>query len=63
MTAIDYLFNELWEAPKDKLTWHSLLDKAKELERQQIIEAYNEGEIFPQSYLHSKDYYNKTYSK
>ena len=37
MTAIDCLFTELWEAPKDKLTWHSILSKAKEIEKQQII--------------------------
>ena len=35
MTAIDYLFNELWEVPKDKLTWHSILSKAKEIESSQ----------------------------
>jgi hypothetical protein len=32
MTSIEYLFNELWETPKDKLTWHSILKKAKEIE-------------------------------
>ena len=37
MTAIEYLFNELWEVPKDKLTWHSILNKAKEMESSQEI--------------------------
>jgi len=32
MTSIEWLFNELWETPKDKLTWHSILKKAKEME-------------------------------
>jgi len=32
MTSIEWLFNELWETPKDKLTWHSILKKAKETE-------------------------------
>lgn len=35
MTAIEWLFNELWEVPKDKLTWHSILNKAKEMESSQ----------------------------
>jgi len=36
MTSIEYLFNELWEAQKDKLTWHSILEKAKEMHKQQL---------------------------
>lgn len=32
MTSVEFLFNELWETPKDKLTWHSILKKAKEME-------------------------------
>jgi len=31
-SALDWLFNELWETPKDKLTWHSILKKAKEMD-------------------------------
>jgi len=41
MTSIEYLFNELWETPKDKLTWHSVLNKAKEMHKQEIIDAFN----------------------
>ena len=37
MTSIEWLFNELWEVPKDKLTWHSILNKAKEMESSQEI--------------------------
>jgi len=31
MTSIEWLFENLWDEPKDKLTWHSILDKAKEM--------------------------------
>jgi hypothetical protein len=44
MTSIEYLFNELWEAPKDKFTWHSILNKAKEMHKQEIKDAWEEGE-------------------
>jgi|GEM_PF-1684461 len=37
MTSIEWLFNELWEVPKDKLTWHSILSKAKEMKSSQEI--------------------------
>jgi hypothetical protein len=40
MTSIDYLFTELWETSKDKFTWHSILEKAKEMHKQEIINAY-----------------------
>jgi hypothetical protein len=43
-TSIEWLFNELWEVPKDKLAWHSILDKAKETHKQEIIDAWEEGE-------------------
>lgn len=39
-TAVDYLFQKLWDTPKDKLTWYKFLIDAKEMERQQIVEAH-----------------------
>jgi len=32
-TAVEYLFEQLWETPKDKFTWHTILKKAKEMEK------------------------------
>ena len=42
MTAVEYLFNELWDTPKDKLTWHTILNKAKQMEadREYEIKCY-----------------------
>jgi hypothetical protein len=40
-TATQWLFEKLWETPKDKLTWNAILEQAKEMEKQQIIEAVN----------------------
>jgi hypothetical protein len=37
-TAVEWLFNQLWNTPKDKLTWFSLLEQAKEMEKEQIID-------------------------
>jgi hypothetical protein len=31
-TAVDYLFEKLWETPKDKFMWYYYLDKAKKME-------------------------------
>jgi hypothetical protein len=40
-TATEFLFEKLWDSPKDKLTWNAILEQAKEMEKQQIIEAVN----------------------
>jgi len=54
MKSIEWLFNELWEVPKDKLTWHSILSKAKEMESSQEI---SDEEIFKQSVLAMEERY------
>ncbi len=64
-TAVEWLFQKLWEEPKDKLTWQSILEEAKEMEREQIIDAYGQGvadeagEILD-STKDAEEYYNKT---
>jgi hypothetical protein len=43
-TATEWLFEQLWETSKDKLNWYAILYDAKELEKEQIKGAYEEGE-------------------
>jgi hypothetical protein len=45
MTSIQYLFNELWETPKDKFTWCYILNKAKEMHKKEIEEAFKYGKL------------------
>jgi DNA polymerase IIIc chi subunit len=42
-TAVEYLFEQLWDTPKDKFTWHTILKKAKGMEKQQIEIAFEQG--------------------
>jgi hypothetical protein len=58
-TATEWLFKYLWEEPKDKFTWNAILDKAKEMEKQQIENAYNVGN----PYKTAEQYYNQTFKK
>jgi hypothetical protein len=61
-TAVEYLFEKLWETPKDKLIWNEILKVAEKMEQYQIEEAYEDG----QSELGLKDkeqYYLETYDK
>ena len=45
-TATEWLFKQLWEEPKDKFTWNAILEQAKEMEKQQIIDAYYGYELY-----------------
>ena len=33
------------------------------IEKEQIVDAYNEGDTFPQSYHHGDHYYNENYGE
>jgi len=60
-TSVDWLFQQLWETPKDKLTWHSMLEQAKQMEKEQIIDAYDKGEFNQGCNEDAEKYYNENY--
>ena len=35
-TAVEYLFHQLWDTPKDKLNWYAILKEAKQMEKEQM---------------------------
>ena len=42
-SSVEWLFEKLWEVPKDKLTWYSILKKAEEMEENKIRKAIQWG--------------------
>ena len=64
-TAVEWYFTELWNAPKDKFIWHSILEKAKQMEKEQIKEAYKIVDLDIQhedvGEINSEQYYQETY--
>jgi len=36
-TAVEYLFEELWDTPKNKLMWGHILNMAKEKEESNLL--------------------------
>ena len=63
-TATEWLFKYLWEEPKDKFTWNAILDKAKEMEKEQIIQAYYQNGWNDNDNEHNAEqYYNQTYKQ
>ena len=61
-TAVEWLFKQLWEEPKDKLTWNTILMKAKEIEKEQIIQFANDY-LDDDADLSAEQYYNETFKK
>ena len=62
-TAMEWYFTELWSAPKDKFIWHSILIKAKAMEKEQIIESWWDGCQNWDNEKEPEQYYNETYGK
>jgi hypothetical protein len=60
-TATEFLFEKLWETPKDKLTWNAILEQAKEMEKQQIIYAHSNGRSILPPNENGEQYYKETY--
>ncbi len=56
--SIDYLFQQLWDTPKDKLTWYAILKEAKKMHKQEIIDAYQTSHI---SMMTAEQYYRENY--
>lgn len=68
-TAVDWLFEQLCETPKDKFSWYYLFEKAKAMEKNQIIEAHGKQLKKTQTagnyeyYLTGEKYYQQTFEK
>jgi hypothetical protein len=60
-TATQWLFEQLWETPKDKLNWYAILYQAKEMEKEQMIGTFNEGAL--DGLQLGEQYYNETFGK
>jgi hypothetical protein len=40
-SSIEWLFHKLWNEPKDKMVWYALLNKAKQMHKEERVEALN----------------------
>ena len=58
-TAVEWLFHQLWDEPKDKFTWYAILKQAKQMEKNQkgyskedVLKAGEIGQINHHDYKH-----------
>ena len=69
-TAVDWLFKELLNSEPNVLEWNKLLEQAKEMEKEQIMDAFDEGQEYEYQYhinsapkFDAEQYYNETFGK
>ncbi len=61
-TAVEWLVEELWICKKTKSNWKILENKAKEMEKEQIMDAFEAAEKYcGKDFLHGDLYYNETF--
>lgn len=62
-TAVDWLFAQLWQTPKDKFAWNTILRQAKAIEKDQILESviYCLPMDIEEATKEANEYYNETY--
>jgi hypothetical protein len=66
-TVVEWYFTQLWRAPKDKFMWHRILIKAKEMEKERMIEFANRfydecGMQYGGLEKSAEQYYNETFN-
>jgi hypothetical protein len=68
-SSVQWLFQQLWDTPKDKFEWQSIFLMAHQMHQEEIIESYcqgcldmtNDDTIFPRET--SEQYYNEKFNQ
>ena len=60
-TAVEWVFKNIHIIPKFNLSVQDTIDKAKQMEKEQICNAYVDGLEGP--YIGAEQYYNQTYNQ
>lgn len=62
LTATQWLFEKLWDTPKDKFEWYALLKEAEEKFQEGIEDAYIMGVFdIKNGRFNPREYYNETF--
>lgn len=61
--SIEFLFEKLWDTPKDKFEWNAILKQAKAMHEQEITQAVYDsmGTNFDPNMGRAKSYYDQNY--
>ena len=45
-SSVEFLFEKLWDTPKDKFEWHTILQQAKAMHMREIVDSYVYGAAY-----------------
>jgi len=67
-SSVQWLFQQLWDKPKDKFEWHIILEQAKAMHKEEIEDSYiecwmNDGGNGFHKVKEAEQYYNGTFNK
>ena len=60
-SSVEQLMWKLWDTPKDKFTWYTIMKYYNERHKQEIINAYTSGEHQQGFEGEAEQYYNETF--
>lgn len=63
MTAVEWLYEHILLTPLDIRSINKCLEQAKELEKEQITDAYIQGSISLTAKIEAEEYYNETFKQ
>jgi spore coat polysaccharide biosynthesis protein SpsF (cytidylyltransferase family) len=61
-TAVEWLLDRIEDVDNSPEIWELIKDKAKEMEKQQIIDAYEKGDKYKLE-ISGEQHYNQTFNK
>ncbi len=64
-SSVEWLFQKLWDTPKDKLNWYAIAEQAKTMHKDEICKAYVFGAAYGidiSNGLKPDKYYNQTFN-
>jgi hypothetical protein len=62
-SSVQWLFQQLWDTPKDKFEWQSIFLMAHQMHQEEITDAYIDGHSTWGENTNAEQYYNETFNK
>lgn len=59
-TPVEWLFDKLWDTPKDKFEWYLLRERALKIEKERMKDAWEDGKHSFSS-RSAEDFYKETF--
>lgn len=59
-SSVQWLFQQLWDTPKDKFEWQSIFLMAHEMHKEEIQDAYDHHRCIG-NFENGEQYYNETF--